>query len=420
MNPIIALTAKDLKLLLRDKAGFFFTFFFPVLMAVFFGSIFSGQSGPASAMKIFLVDEDGTSEAREFAEKLSQAPELDVLDASRQEAVEGVRRGRRVAYILFPAGFGEASPFAGKAPTVQLGVDPSRSAEKGMLAGLLNKYAAERLSATLADPAKMQTSVDKSKSEIESAPIPDEPKNTLLAFLEQLSKLSEISGSPQAQEMGFGGFVPVQIEEAPVQIERVGPRNPYEISFPQGIIWAILGCSASFAISLVIERTRGTLVRLQMSPLGRGSILAGKALACFLTSCLLAVFLMLLGWVVFKVSFDSVPKLALAIVSVSICFVGLMMFLSVLAPTEQSAGIGWAVLLVMAMLGGGMIPLFIMPGWMQQVSHVSPVKWSILALEGAIWRGFSYQELLLPCVILVAVGAGTFLLGVRAFRWLDA
>ena len=27
-----------------------------------------------------------------------------------------------------------------------------------------------------------------------------------------------------------------------------------------------------------------------------------------------------------------------------------------------------------------MVPLMIMPGWMQTVSHISPVKWSILAL----------------------------------------
>ena len=94
------------------------------------------------------------------------------------------------------------------------------------------------------------------------------------------------------------------------------------------------------------------------------------------------------------------------------------MLLSVLGKTEQSAGgIGWAVLLVMAMLGGGMIPLFIMPGWMQTLSHVSPVKWSILAMEGAIWRGFSFGEMMLPCGILLGVGLACFAIGVRAFSW---
>ncbi len=57
------------------------------------------------------------------------------------------------------------------------------------------------------------------------------------------------------------------------------------------------------------------------------------------------------------------------------------------------------------MFGGGMIPLAFMPRFMATLSQASPVKWSILALEGAIWRGFTPIEMLLPCGVLVAVGA---------------
>ena len=70
-----------------------------------------------------------------------------------------------------------------------------------------------------------------------------------------------------------------------------------------------------------------------------------------------------------------------------------MMLISTLGRTEQSAsGAGWAILLVMAMLGGGMVPLFVMPAWMATASNVSPVKWAILALEGALWRGFTRRR----------------------------
>ena len=49
----------------------------------------------------------------------------------------------------------------------------------------------------------------------------------------------------------------------------------------------------SFGISLVTERTHGTLVRLRMAPLTRAQILGGKALSCFIS--ILFVELMLLG-----------------------------------------------------------------------------------------------------------------------------
>jgi ABC-2 type transport system permease protein len=95
-----------------------------------------------------------------------------------------------------------------------------------------------------------------------------------------------------------------------------------------------------------------------------------------------------------------------------------MMLLSVLGKTQEAAsGIGWAVLLIFSMLGGGMIPYFIMPSWMHTLSHLSPVKWSILALEGAIWRRFTVAEMALPCGILLCAGLVFFAIGVRAFSW---
>jgi ABC-2 type transport system permease protein len=57
------------------------------------------------------------------------------------------------------------------------------------------------------------------------------------------------------------------------------------------------------------------------------------------------------------------------------------------------------------MFGGGMVPLLFMPAIMKTLSDYSPVKWSILALEGSIWRGFTPFEMLVPCAILIAIGA---------------
>ena len=42
MKPVLVLALKDLKLIYRDKFGLFWLLVFPLLMALFFGSIFSG------------------------------------------------------------------------------------------------------------------------------------------------------------------------------------------------------------------------------------------------------------------------------------------------------------------------------------------------------------------------------------------
>jgi ABC-2 type transport system permease protein len=369
MTEIAALALKDLRILLRDKAGFFFVFFFPLIMAVFFGTIFRSGGG-GSGIRIQVVDEDQTTQSENFIVKLEEAPELRVTRSTRDEAVDLVRRGKTTAYLVLLEGFGNAwtAGFGGPAPPIELGVDPSRQAAAGMLQGILSSHAAERFSQMFG------------------------------------------GGSGPSVE-------PLSIRKQDVEVKRVFPTNSYSVSFPQGIVWAFLGAAASFGVSLVVERRRGTLKRLHMAPVSRAQILAGKGLACFIITAAVASILMVIAVVVFGVR-PNYLNLALAILSGSIGFVGIMMLVSVMGRTEQSSsGIGWAILLLMSMTGGGMIPMMIMPSWLQTASNFSPVKWLVLSMEGALWRQFTLGEMLMPCGILVGVGLVFFALGVKVFNF---
>jgi ABC-2 type transport system permease protein len=58
MNKAIQLAIKDLRVLSRDKFGMFWVLGFPVIFALFWGSIYSGESKGPSGMKVAVVDED--------------------------------------------------------------------------------------------------------------------------------------------------------------------------------------------------------------------------------------------------------------------------------------------------------------------------------------------------------------------------
>jgi ABC-2 type transport system permease protein len=73
----------------------------------------------------------------------------------------------------------------------------------------------------------------------------------------------------------------------------------------------------------------------------------------------------------------------------------------------------------MAMVGGGMVPLLFMPSWLRPFSQISPVKWSVFALEGAIWRNLRPTEMITPCLVLLAIGISAFSLGVIMLRRQD-
>ena len=415
----MALARKDLRLLVRSKGDLFFTLGFPLLIAIFFGVIFAGPPEGRAALGVVVVDEDGSAGSRAFVERLAGAGAVSVLPmASAPEAAAVVRQGKHVAYVVLPAGFGAASqrPFFPPGARLELGVDPSRKAEAAMLEGILMQQAATGMQKALSEGAATRKGLDESRSALALSPGGSAENTATVRFLDELSQFLE-SRPARKDKDGDAGFSLLRVEKKAVEPARRGPRNSFDFTFPQGILWGVLGCASTFGIGLVAERSAGTLVRLHVAPLSRTQILAGKALACLAAILAVETVLVAVGMLAFRVRPLSYPLLALAALATAVAFVGIMMALSTLGQTEKSAsGAGWAILLVLSMLGGGMVPLFVMPPWMATASHLSPVKWAILAFEGALWRGFGLAEMLLPCAILVGVGAASFVTGARRFR----
>lgn len=419
MNSVIALALKDLVILVRVRAGFFFTFVWPLVVAVMFGLIFAGQQqqSGARALRIVVVDEDNTDGSRAFVERLEKSGDFAIEHAPRAQAEDLVRRGQRAAFVVLKPGFGAGSSrmFYGTTRQIELGSDPARGAEAGMMEGLLTKYAMEDMQKLFTDPAQGQKMVGEALGDLKSNPSSE--LQPLSRFLGELQTFLATPLPPPPSGQGAANWQPLNISKVPIARERRGPTNAFEVTFPQGVVWAIIGCVMSFAISIVTERVRGTFVRLQTAPLSRAQILGGKALACFLTITFLQIAIFALGFLVFGVRPGSPTLLVVACLAATTGFVGFMMMVSSFGKTEQAvAGAGWALLMPMAMLGGAMVPQFVMPPWMSTLSNVSPIKWAILGIEGAVWRGFSASEMLLPVTVLLGFGALCFAIGVRGLR----
>ncbi len=370
MSAVLALAWKDLRILFRVKSGLFFAFVWPLLIAVLFGTVFAGSGDEAPrGIALALADEDQTAGSREFAASVAADSRFDVQTCARDEAIRRVRQRKRAAALILPKGFGAACQklFSGDPPKVEVWMDPSRRAESGMIQGLLYQ--------------RIMGQVEK--------------------------RFPALSG---------GRWQPLAFEQHDVVVRREGPRNPYEITFPQGLVWGVLGCAMGFAIGFISERTQGTLVRLQMAAIGRFHLLAGKALACGAACLLVQAMVIVVGVLGFHVKPGNWLLLLSAVLATTTAFVGMMMLLAGLCKTEQSAGIGWAVMMPFSLFGGGMVPLAFMPRWMVQIGAFSPIRWSILALEGSLWRGFTAGEMLLPCGVLVATGVVCFVAGTRTLR----
>lgn len=427
MNSLLTIALKDLRLLWRDKASIFWVIIFPLGMAILFGTLFGGGGGRRGAISVAFLDQDQSPSSAQFAEKLLAGKAVEFADpgpATVEDARDAVRRGRVTAFIIVRPGFGDTVPFFGDSGQVlEVGMDPARQAEAGMLQGLLMQSTMETLFGRFMDKDWARGELRKSLGELDSdRSLGLLEKAALRRFLTSLdSFLGDASFDAFSAGEGGPSFAMdpsqfVAMEEVNREVKGT-PRSPFQISFPSGIMWGIVACVSAFAISLVQERKQGTLLRLRVSPLGEGRLLLGKGLACFLQSLAVMVFLFAVGKVFFKMTFSDPAKLLAAMLATATFFTGLMMMISAIGKTEQAvAGAGWGIMMIFMMFGGGMIPLFAMPKFMTTLSTASPVKWAILGMEGAIWRDFSWGEMVLPIVIQLVGGVVLYLIGVRLFQ----
>jgi ABC-2 type transport system permease protein len=412
---------KDIRLLFRDRLSLFFIILWPLTIAVFFGAMFSGLSSGPESVPVALVDEDRTAASERFAARLEDSELLTVERTSAEQGLDLLRQGRTAVLVTLGPGFGAAldNPFVAT-PRIDMAVDPTQMAVAGMIRGFLLETAGEELSALITDPDRIAALNATNRLGIEALP-PSAARDEFLTFLDLTPRISSL-----IEELGIGGSTtaaarggaPLDIVQSTIEAERIGPANAYSVTFPQAMIWALIGGSASFSLSLTVERTRGTLLRLLVSPTTARQVLASKALAALTVSITTTTALIILGIAAFGVAPASYPLLALAVLCGAVCFSGLTMALSVLGSTEGgTAGVSWGLMLPMSLLGGLMFPLFLMPQWIQVLSNVSPMKWALLALEGAVWRGFTPAEMALPCGVLVLIGVVAFSFGAARLRW---
>ncbi|MBU8934862.1 MAG: ABC transporter permease [candidate division Zixibacteria bacterium] len=428
MGILFTLAVKDLRVLFREKTSIFWVLGFPLMIALFFGTIFSGGGGEVSGMKIAVIDEDQSDYSKDYIEEISGLSALRVSQMSRDSAEAKVRQGKLSAVVTFKKGFGESLGMFSDDPLMEIGIDPARKMTAGYLQGLLIRSHFKLLHKRYMNLETWRGDLDSLTAGIEFWDVNEKTRSSAQKVVSSLKDFTYLIEGDSSSESDSADTIKSdeQFNLFPMKMtsitnDDIGPRSSFEITFPSSLLWALIGISAAFAVSIVKERTAGTFLRLRIAPISRAQILAGKGLAALLACISACIILFGIGYVFFSVRVNDPVILAIGIISTAFCFVGLSMLISVLGKTEESVGgAAWGILMVAAMTGGGMIPVMFMPSWLLTVSHASPVKWGILAIEGGVWRNFSYTEMMLPVGVLIGIGVVSFIVGTTILSKRDA
>jgi ABC-2 type transport system permease protein len=436
MQRILDMAIKDLRVLSRDLLGAFFIVGFPILMGLFFGSMMGGIGGDSdstSKMQLAVVDLDNSEMSAKFISALGENQNLELIPGELEPSKEKVRKGSLVGVLVLAEDFGDSvGLFWDEPPEIQLGMDPSRGAESAMIQGFVMQSVGAMASERFADPSEFRNVITDAKTEIKNdqdmsflnRQLQSAFLNSVEGMIDSVEKMQTADADPDGETddavISGGNFEFAKItslditrntESSDTPSKKVNLRSKWDISFPQAMLWGVLGCIAGFSASIAREKTQGTMMRLQVAPVSKFDVVAGKGLACFIAVIFVVALMTALGMAL-GMRPGSYLNLGIATVSVGFCFVGLMILLSTVGKTEQSVNsVVWMCNMVMAMIGGCMIPVAFMSGFIRQLSFLSPVRWAIVAIEGAIWRDFSLAEMVFPCSILLGVGAVSIVLG---------
>ena len=295
MRQILALVRKELLLFLADRRAVVIGIVTPILLASFFGFLFSGTNqSEAAKIPIRVVDQDGSLVSRAVASALGGDPLLDVTPAEADAARTAVRRGQAAVAAILPRNFGHDAvrAFYGAAapPEVVLLVDPSRAIEAGLVRGLLAEKVFREASREAFGGAGGQEVVREARREIEQAPGPaDEQRTALLELLGDLERWHRVTPAPSAPgeppatatpaPRGPGSAVPFVVREEGVTARKGAAYNSYAHSFAGMGIQFLLFVALDFGIALLLERQSGLWKRLRAAPLSRGTLLFGKTIA---------------------------------------------------------------------------------------------------------------------------------------------
>lgn len=438
MHAALSIAKKDLTLLLRDRSGAIFTMIFPLVFALFFGVIFSsGDDDDRQRTPLAIIDLDRSAASAHLNTILTRDDRLTLSYPQAQDAaITQVRSGDLTAAVIIPQGFDAAlnNIITGDQLALTLITDPSKPAEAGYLQGALMSAAFEVFGSAVSDTDRVNNQLDTLESTLENSALNPIQRIGASQFLKGLSTLlneaepdEPLPSDTTSGDTGggtSGAWSPVNLTITSVTDLTPPEDQPkrktvsgFAVTFAQAMAWAMMGCTAAFAVSIVLELTGGTILRIQASPIRPSAYLLGKALACLTATTTICAALFAIAYLAFGVRAQYPLELALAILCGSLAFAGLMMLLAVVGRSKESPGqVAWGALLLMALIGGGMIPSFLMPSWLATLSVASPIHWAIKAIDTAIWRGDSPTDILTPCAILLAIAAFGFLAGTTLYK----
>lgn len=178
------------------------------------------------------------------------------------------------------------------------------------------------------------------------------------------------------------------------------------------------------SIAVLRERTQGTLDRLMASPIGRGDVLLGYAIAFTLVALVQAAVMLTVGIGLLGMPNNGQLGLTFLLVALqALLGITLGLFLSAFARTEfQAVQFLPAIVLPQFLLAGLLVPVERLPAGLEAVARFMPLTYAFEALDRIMLRGQGLDtgRVLLDLSVVLAAVVLSLTLGALTLRRTEA
>jgi ABC-2 type transport system permease protein len=408
MFKLWATILKDIRILTRDKVGLTLMFVMPIVLAIVITAIQNSTFELVNDNKVplLLCNKDGGEASAQLVEIIEKMGMFDVKQvtkaATEKQLTDRMHEKDALVAIVIPQNF--SATITAKAGNIS--------------AKALNKFGLQADTAKTAavviepvtlyyHPVLQQSFRSSIQGALRSALQLVENKQILKSLYFSLNE-KDIPASFEDE------IVNNQAGINEIPISRNGSRNipnATQHNIPAWTIFAMFFIVISLGSSVVREKLNGSFVRLKTLPTSYLVALFSKQLAYLAVTLVQTAAIFSIGvWLFPLIGLPALnipeDKPGLFIVSVICgwCAVSYAICIGVFAQTqEQANGFGAVSIVLLAAIGGILVPSFAMPASFQGIMKLSPLHWCLEAFYGLFLEGGKLTDVLLNILPLLGI-----------------
>lgn len=375
---------KELRLLSRDLHGVAVLFMMPILFMLIMSAALSNDNELSQEAPIVLLSapnqslNDGFLQALKDEELNVQQGDLAELKAFQEDLQAG-------KFSLLISNLNEKTTALSEDKPLQLWLNPS--VDRGWLLGvkgvLQKHYTQLRLEQYMADnKITLKNNKQKQIKEIEKKVNQDLDK--------KFAQINDYLAKELWQEVYLNR-----------QGKEVAKPNSVQHSVPAWLIFGMFFIMIPLSNVMAMERQTNTITRLRMARASAFQLIIAKLIPYFMINQLQFVGMIALGYLVlpkldmpaFTLSGDWLPYAVLSS-AVSLAALGYGLLVSVVArTTEHAVVLGGGGIIIMAAIGGIMVPTYVMPDIMQTIAQWSPMGWALSGFQNLLLNQYELSQI---------------------------